>query len=75
MATTHRHQVIAIVGDKEIKSPAYESEEDAQRDLNAIRQAQKTGEFTDLPWLSVHGSNIVAAHISRKIRPRGPVIG
>jgi hypothetical protein len=69
----HRYQVVAIVGSHEIKSPNYESEEEALRDLNTIRDAQKGNTYTELPWLSVNGEDIVAAHVDRKMK-RGPLV-
>jgi hypothetical protein len=47
-----------------------DSEGQAQADLNKIRSAQQEGAMTDLPWLSVQGGNIIAAHVERIARPR-----
>jgi hypothetical protein len=58
-------------GGDALHSPYYNSEDQAKSDLEAISKAQKDSEHIDLPWLSVDGTEVLAAQIIGRNRPRG----
>lgn len=58
-------------GRKEIISPDTYSKEDAEREVAVIRQVQqKEDEWLELPWLSVKGTNVIAAFLQPANAPR-----
>lgn len=64
--TTHYVEVRVSEGKQGIiKSPGFNDLEDARRDLNEIRKAQKDGEWVELDWLSMAGGKILAASLSQ----------
>lgn len=61
--TTWFVEVVLHTKDK-LKSPGFKSREDADAALAAIREAQKSGDWLGLDWLSVKGSDILVANIT-----------
>ena len=63
-------------GRKEIVSPETYSKEEAEKEVAAIRkvQRQETDGWLELPWLSVKGSDVIAAFVQpvEEARPREP---
>ena len=53
-----------------ITSPATYTYEDAQAQLERIREGQKERQPVQLDWLSVDGSAVIAAHIEQVVLPR-----
>lgn len=58
-----RIRVLVDAGEgRELLGPTLRSEEDARREIGAVRSLQREGGLAELPWLSVDASRIVASH-------------
>jgi hypothetical protein len=70
-----KHQVIVQVRNGQpVKSPIF-SKEQAEQELASIRGYQAQSEYTsDVSWLSVHGSDILSAHVGPVGASRAPSV-
>lgn len=50
-------------GEHEIESPSFGTREEAEQELEKVREGQGKSEILKLPWLSVVGGRVVAAHL------------
>jgi hypothetical protein len=59
-----KHQVVVQLrtGDRPVVSPLFEQDE-AERELQKVREQQERADLTDLSWLSVTGTMILSAHV------------
>lgn len=62
--TTWFVQVILYSGNREIKSPGFNSKEEAEAALATIRAAQQGGGWIELDWISVKGDDVLAANLT-----------
>lgn len=63
---SHRWFTVKVVlkaGNREIESPQFTTEDEAQAALAAIRHAVQSGDWPELDWLAVNGVDILAAHV------------
>jgi len=50
---------------------AYHNRDEAQNELEAISKGQKEHTHIDLPWLSVHGDDVLSASVIENIHAEG----
>jgi hypothetical protein len=76
VSAMQKYRIVVILNTpgagREIKSPRFDTEEQAQADMAKIRAVQASGELLDLPWLSVRGGSVIAAHLERVMSPPLP---